>query len=230
MAVQGAPFPFDLDYLLGGKYRAVVADLSAASPPAIPANIDDVMGLVSPYALKTGYEDLGAGREGASYSRGLGQEGWEIQQANEAVLPEVTGTARSITVSLAEIKPRTVDIVEESPGTQAIAAATNKSAQTRVPLGEILDLTYYRVALIGQRKVKSGTVIEPPGAVGGKRRGKFVMVVLNSCTISSDDSGFDLEKGNLSHMPVTFTAFPDAAAASGEEYGATYFELAGTIT
>lgn len=228
MAQVVGPFPYDLDHLLGGKWRALVADLSQASPPAVPVKIHDVIELLGTddYAPKTGWEDLGAGREGASYGRAFTEEGWEIQQADSAVMSDVTGVARSVSVSMAEISSRHLEMIEESPGTEAVAAAVGSSAQVAVPFGEVEELTRYRVALIAMRKKQSGIVTE---GAAGPTRGRFSMVVINEATITGDDTGFDLEKGAMSHIPVTFTAFPSAGQPQGKEYGRHVLESSGVI-
>lgn len=224
--VKGA-FPYDVANLLGGKVRVLIADLSAVSPPAVPVKLNDVIKLETPYEPKVaGWVDLGAARDSSSYSRSFASEGYEIQQVSSAVLQDVTGVARSVSVSIAEISPAGLLIVEQSPGTEAVAKSAGQTAQTGVPFGEITDFKRYRVALIAQRKRQSGVVKEKTGS---KERGRFVGITLNEVTISADETGIEFDKGTLTHVPLTFTAYPAPGEEEGEEYGRWLVEEAGTM-
>jgi hypothetical protein len=231
MTLQTGPFPYDLDNLLGGRARVLYAVADGATPQAIPTKLNDIFDQVSPYAAKAtpspGWLEAGAARDAASYARGLSTSGYEIQQVTGPVMDEITDVGRSITVSLAEIKPAFMKILEEGQAIEAVAAAAGYSAAQRVAFGTITDLSRFRIALVAQRKIKSGVVTEPTGSI---KRGRFVAVVLHEVTISADDAGVEWDKGNLVHIPLTFTAYPAAGQAAGKEYGIWLDETAGTIT
>lgn len=222
--VKGA-FPYDLDHLLGGRVRVLLSLIDSAPDP-IPTKLDDIIDLEGTYDPQGNWFDAGAARDSASYSRAFSAEGWAIQQVNSDVMEDITGTSRSVTLSIAEFRAQMLELIEQSPGQEAIAAAKERSKQTRIPFGEILDLDRYRVALIAQRKKKSGIVTE---GVGGKERGRFVAVILNECNVTPDETGAEFDKGSLSHVPVTFTAYPAAGEPEGEEYGGWLLEEAGKI-
>jgi hypothetical protein len=223
MAQIPGAFPYDLDGLLGGRARV----LYAPDSQAIPVNIADVVDMTDPYPVNADWLDLGATRESASYSREIASSGYEIQQATGMVIEEITDVSRTMGVSIAEINPAHLQIIEEAAAVGTVAAAVGKSAQKQVKFGSFSDLTHYRMAFIAQRSRASGQVIEP--APGSKVRGRFVMLCLYNVTIAADSSEFEFDKGTLVHAPLTLTAFPEAGQDAGEEFGTWLTEDAGTI-
>jgi hypothetical protein len=229
MPLTTGAFPFDLDNALGGRARVLISDLSDVAPVAVPTKIHDVIETVYPYPAQTGWVDLGLTLEGASYGRSFTEEGWEYQQAQSALLSEITGVARSATVSIAEIHEDTLAMIEQSPGIETIAAKNGVSiGQKAVPFGEISDLGRFRVALIAQRKKQSGVVKEPV-ADGGRERGRFVAILLNQAAVAADETGMGFEKGSPSAIATTFTVYNEDGEDFGEEHGRHVMEDAGTI-
>lgn len=225
MTLVKGKFPYDLDNLLGGRVRVLISKIDSA-PVAIPTKIDSIIKLESTYDAQTKWVDVGAARDAASYSRGFSSEGWEVQQVNSAVLEDITGTARSVSLSIGEVRQDLLEMIEQSPGAETIAKAPGISAQKAIPFGNINDLSRWRVAFIAQRKMKSGIVTEKTGK---RERGKFVAITLNEATISADETGIEFDKGAMSHIPLTFTAYPAAGEEEGEEFGRWILEEAGAM-
>lgn len=221
MAVTGA-FPYDLDNVLGGRARV----LYAPDTESIPTSIADVIDMTSPYAVVGDWIDLGATRDSSSYSKSIESSGYEIQQATSAVLEEITDVTRTMTISIAEIAPENIVLLEEAGSIGTIAAATLKGAQKQVKVGSFSDTTHYRMAFIAQRSRQSGVVLE---GAGGSERGRFVMFCLYNVSLSADESEIEFDKGNLAAAPFTVTAFPEDGETAGEEYGSWFTEDAGTI-
>src|SRR3982750_708625 len=100
MALVGYPFPYDITNLLSGAVSVLYGTPGDGTGATVdlPADISDVVDMTAPYAPKPGWTYLGATREAFSYSRGFDTEGLEIQQSETAILEEVTGITRSITV------------------------------------------------------------------------------------------------------------------------------------
>lgn len=222
MAYTNYPFPYDIGNLLGGAVRILYAPLSQA----IPANIADVIDMVSPYAPKTGWLEVGATKEGFSSSGGFDESGYEIQNTPDEVLSEITTVTRGITVSFAELTPANLQLIEGAPNIATIAAAAGKSAQKKVAFGSFSSRTNYRWAYISRRSIDSGIVIEP----GGKQRGRFFLGAAYRGKLAADAHTFDQEKGNLSAVGVSWTLSPEPGQIEGEEHGAYFDEQAGTIT
>ena len=227
MALSGFPFPYDINNLLGGAVRIQFAVADGGTPVAVPTNQADMFAMVSPYAAQTGWVDLGATSEAFTYSRGFETEGWEIQQTAGNVIEEITGLSRTIEIPFAEFKPEHLAMIEGAPSTNitTIAAAAGKSSQKKITFGSFKSLNRYRFAFTSQRSIQSGVVTEP----GAVTRGRFFTGVLFSAQIAADEVSFDQEKGTLTGVGVTFTAFPESGQPAGQEWGAWYDEQSGTI-
>jgi hypothetical protein len=223
MALETGAFPYDKDNLLGGAARV----LYAPDSEAIPTSIADVIDMETPYTSQSGWVDLGATRDAASYARGVSAEGYQIQQLSGDVLEEITEITRTMTVSIAEIKAEHLQIMEEANSIGAVAAGALTSAQESVKVGLFADVSNYRVCFIGQRLKESGLVTEDTTPI---TRGRFVMLCLYNTTISAEESGMEFDKGTLVAAPLTFKSFPESGEAEGEEYGIWLTEDAGTIT
>jgi hypothetical protein len=222
MAQVTGAFPYDIDNLLGGAVRV----LYAPSTVAVPTNIADVIEMVAPYTPKTGWLDLGATRDGFSYSRGFDVEGYEIQQVAGPILEEVTDITRTVTASAAEFTPEILRILEEAGTPGAQAAAAGISAQEILKFGGFTTTTKYRIAFISRRHKGSGLVTEP----GGATRGRFVMGAAYNAQMTADETEIEQEKGTLSAFGLTFRMFPEPGQTEGQEYGLWAFENIGTIT
>lgn len=221
MANTGFPFPYDVDNLLSGAVRI----LRAPAATAVPTDISDVIGMVSPYAALTGWTDLGATRESFSYTRGFDTEGLEIQQVAGNILEEITSITRSLQLSMAEFKPEHFQLMEGAPSVATIAAAANTGAQKKVGFGSFASLSRERYAFISMRPKAAGTVTEP----GGATRGRFVMGCAYSCQLAADEIEMEQAKGTLTAVQLSFSLFPESGQPSGQDWGAWFLEESGTI-
>lgn len=221
-AVTGA-FPYNVDNLLGGAVRILYAPTTVA----IPDSIDDVIAMVSPYAPKTGWIDFGATKEAFSYSRSFDTAGYEIQQVPGAILEDITDLTRQVSVSVAELTPETLAIIEQGTIATDVAAAAGIGAQDVVKFGSFLSVDQYRIAFISRRHKGSGLVTEPDGTT---TRGRFVMGVGYRCQMTADEVSLEGTKGELSAAALTFKFFPESGQTYGQEFGAWFMEAAGTIT
>ena len=128
MAQVTGAFQYDIDHLLGGRARV----LFAPTTEPLPGDISDLVDMTSPYAVNGSWEDLGATRDAASYSRSIGTEGYEIQQATGLVLEEITEVSRQLQVSIAEIKPEHLhDLVARLYATTAAVRMGNRGTRCR---------------------------------------------------------------------------------------------------
>jgi hypothetical protein len=224
-------FPYDKSKMAVGPARVVYAPTSVA----IPTKLQDILALNSPYKLAKEWVDFGSAPEGdaASYTRGFETEGLGIEQETSDIFTEIKGVKRSFKLTLAELDPTNISIVEGSDVSPEVIAKVKSaegkegsSAQHRVPLGSISELPTYRVAIIAQRKKSAAEVTEEDGTT---KRGALVALVLNECSLAADDSEISVAKGSFLSAPITFEAFPDAEAEEGAEYGGHLFEDAGEI-
>lgn len=226
-AVQG-PRPYNIDHLLGGGSRILVSDDTVDPKVDIPAKLEDVVDNTFPYAPVDGWADFGATKEGASYTREISSEGYEIQQATGNVLEEVTEVVRTLNVSVAEFRKEHFKILEESETIETVAASTSapkSAAQELVKFGGITDLTHRRMVAIGMRSKQSGVVVES----ATRSRGRFLALVLYDVAIAADSSEVPLEKGSLSTMPIAFRSYPEGGEDAGTEHGLWLDEQAATF-
>lgn len=221
-AVTGA-FPYNIDNLLGGAVRILYAPTSVA----IPEGIEDVILMESPYTPQTGWIDFGATKEAFSYNRSFDTAGYEIQQVPGAILEDITDLTRSITVSVAELTPETLAIIEEGTIATDVAPAAGVSGQDVVKFGSFLSVTPYRIAFISRRHKSSGLVTESDATT---ERGRFFMGVGYQTQMTAEDVTLEGTKGELSAASLTFKFFPESGETYGQEFGAWYMEKAGTIT
>lgn len=222
MSDTNFPFPYDIDNLLGGAVRILMAEMATA----VPTNIADVVDMESTYAPKTGWTDIGATKESFTYERGFDESGFEIQQTPGAVLSAITDITRTIQISFAELNPENLQLIEGAPNIATIAAAAGKSAQKKVAFGGFSSVGRKRFAFISQRAIDSGVVTESDTTT---KRGRFFMGVAYAATLAADSVSFEQNKGDLSAIGVTFTLFPQAGQPTGEDWGAWFDEQAGAI-
>lgn len=193
---------------------------------AAPVGIHSVIGMEYPYAPVGNWINTGASVSAKGYSRGMESEGIAIQEETGNLFEDITETNRTITVPFAETKPAFEEIIENATHINDIEAAAGRSEQEVVALQSISQLRQYRVAFIGVRRMESGVVVESDG----RERGRFVMRVLNLCTLAADDVDEEMEKGSLAERAVAFTAFPDSEVdAADGDWGRVLFERAGTV-
>jgi hypothetical protein len=214
MATVTGPFPYDIDNLLGGAVRVLYAPITQA----LPADISDVIAMTTPYAAQTGWVDFGATKESFTYTRGFDTEGFEIQQVPGAILEDITDLSRTISVSVAELRPELLAVIEQGTIEADVAAAGGAGAQDIVKFGAFNSVTQYRIAWVSRRHQGSGTVQEsagPPPVV----RGRFFMGVGYRCQITADEIEFEGAKGELTGLGLSFKLFPEPGQTYGEEYG-----------
>lgn len=216
-------FPYDINHLLGGAVRVLYTPIATA----IPVKPKDVFDQVSPYAADADFKDFGATKDAFEYQRNLTVQGFAIQQETGDVLEEVTNVVRSVKVSVAEITPETLQIIENAPSIGDIAAVAGSSEYKKVAYGGITDLDLYRVAFVSRRSKASGVVIEPTSLL---KRGRFFAGVAYRCSIAAENVQLQQAKGALSAASITFTMFPEPGQAEGQEFGIWFDEVAGTIT
>lgn len=222
MALTGHPFPYDIETLLGGAVRILYAETTQV----VPTNIDDVFEMNGGgYVAKSGWTELGATKEGFSYSRNFDTEGQEIQQVAGNVLEEITDISRSIELSVAAFDARGFQLMENAPNVTSIAAGVGKSAQKKIAFGSFQSLKRYRWAFVSRRSNRSGVVTES----GGATRGRFVMGTAYEAQLAADEIEMEQSKGELTAASLTWTMFPTDGQPSGEEWGAWYLEEPGAI-
>ena len=210
--------------LLAGRLRLLIAPTSVA----IPVNIDDIVAMVSPYAKKTGWLELGGTSDSTTYEMSMDSEEWFLQQSSQSVGERITELMRSVSTTLAEHAPRFIRYAEEGGADFAISAGANKGAQTRVRSGDINTRTVYRLALIGERdQVFGGTVTEP---VGGLTRGPLFALVGHRAQIAPEDQEMEFDAEDLVGREIQWNLYPDSSiTASNENTVSWFFESAGTI-
>jgi len=214
---------YSLTQLLSGACRVLFAPDTVTKP----ANISDLIGMVSPYTLDTDFDDIGATTGPASYSRSIESEGLSVEQVKGNVVEDVTDVTRSFTLPVGAITPENLQVLENAGTIGTISAAANKSAQHKVEVGSFDELTKYRVAFIGLRPKGAGTVTEP----GGATRGRMLAFVAYYASISADESSLSIGKGQLASMDMSFTLFPDPAVSDQTKaQGIWLSEDAGTIS
>jgi hypothetical protein len=217
-------FKYDLNEIFGGAVLiAYTDDLTVA----VPDDISDVIAMVSPYALKTGWKTLGATSGPFQYGRNLTVGGWNVQQVTGTVLEEPTDVVRTFSAPAAEVRKEIVQMLEESPAIETVAAGVNTGAQKKIPGGTITELTQRRIAVIGRRKKAQGLVIEP----GGAKRGRLAALIGYNTTIAADNAQVSMAEGDMASIPLQFTLHPDPTLTDeGEETLTWLFEDAGTIS
>lgn len=221
MALTGAPFPYDIDNLLGGAVRVLYAPDTAP----VPDSMADVFDMEAPYAAVTPWKDLGATKESFTYSRGFDTAGYEIQQVAGNVLEEITDITRTVQVSIAEFRPELLQMVEGGLAPGDVAAVAGASAQKVVKFGSFSSVSRWRFAFVSRRSQQSGTVTETDDSI----RGRFFMGVAYTAQLTADSVDFEQAKGDLSAVGVTFRLFPEPGQPPNGEHGAWFDELDGTI-
>lgn len=216
-------FPYTLANLVVGPIRILVAKVSLVA--TAPTKIQDVVGMVDPYTAVSNWYDFGASVNPANYSRGFTENELRIQQDKATVDSDVTDVARSFRFNVAEFTTAGLQILEQAPSVDSIAAGSGTGAQSGLEFGTFNELDHYRVAFVGRRRMKAGSVVEP----GGATRGRMIGVLLYDATLTGDSQDTEFGQGNLANTDVTFKAYPDQTTRPGK-HGKWLFEAAGTIT
>lgn len=214
-----AAFPYTLANLLDGRHRILYAPTSVA----VPDDIGDIIGMVSPYTKQTGWVELGATASAAQAARNLTKGEWNIQQTSANVNRSITNVERTFTTTPAEYTPELANLYEESTGTDTITSGANKGAQKSVPFGSMSSLTPYRVAVLAQRPKGLAPVTEPTTALV---RGAWWGLVFYRMEITGSATE-SFNEGDMSNFTLEFEALPDPTITTeGEEYGIRLFENA----
>lgn len=216
-------FPYSLANLAVGPVRILVAKVSLVA--TAPTKIQDVVGMVDPYTPVANYFEFGATVNPANYSRGFTENELRIQQDKGTIDSDVTDVSRAFRFNMAEWTTAGLQIVEQAPSVDTIAAASGTGAQKGVEFGTFNELDHYRVVFIGRRRIRAGLVTEP----GGATRARMFGVVLYDATITGDSQDTEMAQGNLMNTDVSFKAYPDSTTRPGK-HGKWLWEDAGTIT
>lgn len=205
-------FPYDVNELLGGRARILIAPSSAPVPDALA----DIIAVTSPYAAVSPWEDIGATAGPAQYSRNLTVAGYDIQQSTSSVLEEPQEVTRTISFPAAEVRADVLALLE---GTDSVTSA---GALDTVKFGTIVELTSHRIAIIGVRKKVQGT------PTADATRGRIVALVGYNVTISADNAQGSFGEGEMLTLPLSFTFHSDTTInTTGEEHGVWLLENAG---
>lgn len=225
MTVTGGRTPYDPANALTGPARTLIAPISAD----LPVDAWDVVppvGVAGVYAPVSPWFDLGLAAEAPNYAHSKEVEGLEYQQPAQDLFEQISNITRQFTTNIAEISPANLAILENTQATpETIAAASGKSAQTKVPFGLYDEFISYRVAMVSFRPSGAGMVTEPSGLI----RPAAVVLILPTCRLSAEDSELSPERGTPTSANVTFTVFPDEELDPGEEHGFWVFETPGVI-
>ncbi|MFP5109632.1 hypothetical protein ACSU6B_23180 [Neobacillus sp. C211] len=126
--------------IVGGPGRLVVKTWDGT----YPETISDVMGTSDPYALASGWRDLGATTEGITISRGFETEDFTVDQVSGPVETSITGWTHSLATNLAENTPENRQlalaggmIIETAP---VLGTATTTTGITALG-GTIINVT-----------------------------------------------------------------------------------------
>ena len=211
---------YSLADLVGSAPRVLVAPSSTFTVPVsggVPTiKMQDLFDLVGPnYNPKTNVIDLGGAREGsgASYSRGLEEEEWKLEQTTGAVATDITDVPRTITANLSEYSVANVkSFIENAPATRSIAAAagagvTGGSPQTAIDFGGFETLESWVVVVVGQGRLGVGKDITEAGNANFKR-GPFKAIVLFNATLSAEEAEVEVSRGQPAVSAVQFRSFP----------------------
>ncbi len=216
-------FPYSLDALAGGAVRVLYAPITEP----VPDGLDDIFLQIDPYTPAGTWLDFGATAGAFQYDRNLTVSGFKIEQETTDLLEEPTDLVRQIHIDIAEIRPETLQIIENAPSITTVVAATGVSAAKTVGVGTITDLTAYRVCFVAQRK-QQGIVTET--GTGSPTRGRFLAYVAYRAVLTTDNAQMSFSKGNLASAPLTLKLFPEPGQPSGQDWGRWVDEQAGTLT
>lgn len=240
MLEQGL-FPIDTADLVGGAamvHLREVFDPATSLRRPVPTKFEDIYNPFGPlYELNVaaGWWPLGAAREGqgSTYGRNIEATDWLVEQRQQAVDVDITDVPRSMQLQIAEVEPRHVKLFEdaleiEDLGIAVTGAASGRVAAERVVAGSIDSLTRYQIAMIGLRKTGHGEdVVELPANL---TRGRFVGTILHEAAISRENAEYELQKGQMANIPISFTTFPDPTQPHRKETVTWLFEKGGRYT
>lgn len=225
MAMHGGKTPYDEAGALTGPARILYAPIATA----VPTDIWDVIPAINTsgeYAAKTGWFDFGLAADAPQYTASRESTGLEYQQPSGSLFQAISSITRSITVQVAHIDEKTLQIIENAATASTIAAAANESALKKVNTGLYSSVPQWRICMIAFRPSGAGTVTEPDATT----RPPLVARIIPRATITSDDTTVEISKGDPTNTSVTFIAESEPTAAAGAEHGYWIVEQTGTIT
>lgn len=167
---------------------------------ALVDKIDDILDRDTLLPL-TGWTDIGSAREGqgASYEQNITTTELRVEQSTAVVFENIDEVVRTITQQWAELTPAKLGILEES-------TVDTDSSLWSVAGGSITTRQAYRVAIIGLRESGNGRdITDSDGGI----RGELIGACLQHSKLSADAKTFELQRGQLSNMPVTWKGYPD---------------------
>lgn len=129
--------------IVGGAGRLVCKPFDGT----FPDSIDEVMDLMSPYGLKSGWRDLGATTDGISTSRGYDSDDFEVDQYVGAIDTDITGWNHSLETQLAEntVENRQLSLIGgtivETPPTLGTATTLTAAANTNTSIINVTSAT-----------------------------------------------------------------------------------------
>lgn len=189
---------YESDNLIGAGARVLIAPATEDAP----AEITDVFGEKTPYAVVGDWEDIGATSGPAVITRGITVSGFNIQQEQAVLLEEPTEVSRTLAIPFAEFTSSMLTRLEE--GTASTSAARDK-----VEFGAIPSLTNYRIALAVQKSKQQGIVQEGSTLASANFRGAFVVWAGYNATLTADSVAVSIGKGELANGTLTFKLSPD---------------------
>jgi hypothetical protein len=147
-------------------------------------------------------------------------------QTTGQVFSQITDQDRTMQVPIGNITAENLQMIEDAPSIDTLAAAAGSSAYKRINFGSIDELTHYRVAFAARYPREAGVVVEP---VGGIKRGRWFIVVLYDVTLQAENVQGAIGRGDLMNMTITFKGYPADGLTEGKEWGDHWLEQAGTI-
>lgn len=212
--------------LAGGPAWAFhTADLTVA----VPAKLDDIVALTTPYAPKTGWIFAGP------LSRSAMEEIFAMTEAdvvtahtNVVVAKRVTGTSRKVRIPYQDLSPAITQLAENTPASVSIAVGAGGSgtpAQTAVDLGNVARLNRRRMAFIVERD---------PGVTGvfgeGGARGQLFGLLAYQVGLSAAGSTLSLDPDTTAERIVEFDFYPETTITDPlKEHGRYVFETGLTV-
>lgn len=225
-------FEFDETKVANGQGRILFSPLTGTDDTAVPTGIEDIIGMVSPYAPKTStstgnWFDVGATAAPAEYSRQVSLNEWKIQQQLTSILRVPNEVVRTFKLALAEFtRSDLVAMFENATVQSAVSSGTGKSAQELIAFGQFTDLLQYRVAIIGFQPLECGVVTE---GSSGPTRPRMWCQFFNRVSVDADAQSINFGIGEMVSVPITLKCYPEPSANQNAEHGGYFFEAAGTI-
>jgi hypothetical protein len=223
--MHGGRMPYDEGGALVGPARVLFAPTTVAVPTGLVIeNVADVDGEYPPI---TGWLDFGLAADAPSYSHSRESEGITYQQPSGDLFQQISSVNRTLTVQVAHIDAKTLEIIENAGSASTVAAVPGSHAgYSKVNVGLYADTPVWRVALIAYRPSGAAEVVETDSGI---TRPPMVQRVIPRATIAADESATDFDRGTPVNFEVVFNALTEPSAPAGGEHGYWIVEDAGTI-